>query len=107
MNTMTLLGRVNFASRVVNNMGRQGIFSDNLHAALNAHGVGGGGLGTPEQIVDAVWNTFLPGRAPSPKTRAALIAYVQDKSNPGKAHFESKAPGLMTLVLSAPEYHLA
>ena len=107
MNTMTLLGRVNFASRVVTNMGRQGIFSDNLHAALAAHGVGAGSLGTPEQIVDAVWNTFLPGRVPSPKTRAALIAYAQDKSNPGRAHFELKAPGLMTLVLSAPEYHLA
>ncbi|MBV9848226.1 MAG: DUF1800 domain-containing protein [Armatimonadetes bacterium] len=107
MNTMTLLARVSFASRVISNLGRQGTFSDKVHAVLSAHGAGAGGLGTPDQIADAVWSAFLPGHAPSAKTRAALIAYVQDKNAPGRAHFESKAPGLMTLILSAPEYHLA
>ena len=107
MNTMTLLSRVNFASRVITKMNQEGIFSDNLHTALNAHGTGAGGLETPDQIVNAVWGMLLPGRAPSAKTRAALVAYVQDKSNPGKAHFESKASGLMSLMLSVPEYHLA
>ena len=107
MNTMTLLARVNFASQVISKMNQQGIFSDNLHAALNAHGTSAGGLTTPDQIVDAIWGALLPGRAPSAKTRAALVAYVQDKNSPGKAHFESKASGLMSLMLSVPEYHLA
>ena len=107
MNTMTLLSRVDLASRVVNNMGRANILSDNLHAVLTAHGVAGGGLATPPQIVDATWGTFLPGRPASPQTRQTLLAYVQDKNNPNTAHFESQAPGLLTLVLSAPEYHLA
>jgi uncharacterized protein (DUF1800 family) len=107
MNTMTLLARVDYASRVINNMGRYGILSDNLHAALRAGGIPPGALATPEQIVDAVWTSLLPGCSASPAARQTLINYVQDKGNPNTAHFEAKAPGLLTLVLSAPEYHLA
>jgi uncharacterized protein (DUF1800 family) len=107
MNTMTLLARVNFASQVVNSMDRDGTLSDKLHAVLDAHGVSRGALANPEQIVSTMWNAFLPGCPVSPAAQQTLIAYVQDKNNPNTAHFEAKAAGLLTLVLSAPEYHLA
>ena len=71
MNTMTLLatGSTSPAGSSTTWAARE-LFSDNLHATLAAHGVGAGGLGTPAQIVDAVWNTFLPGRVP-PRPRPA------------------------------------
>jgi len=106
INTMTVLSRINFVSQLTNEMNRRGILTDRVRASMQALGWAGP-LATPEQVVDALWGTLLPGHMPSDKTRGALLAYVRDPAHPNDAHFESKAAGLLTLVLSAPEYHLA
>ncbi len=108
VNTLTLMARFNFASRLASDLDQRGLLSDRLHACLRAQGLGGPGqLATPDQIALALWAAFMPGRAPSEKTRATLAAFVQDDAHPGTAHFESRAAGLLSLVVSAPEYQLA
>ncbi|MDQ2800191.1 MAG: DUF1800 domain-containing protein [Armatimonadota bacterium] len=106
INTMTVLARINFVSQLTNEMSRRGMVADSLRGCLQAMGENGP-LSTPDQLVDAVWGALLPGHTPSPKTRAALIDYVRDGAHPDQAHFDRSAQGLLTLVLSAPEYHLA
>ena len=108
MNTTTMLTRLNFVNYVTHEMSRRGSLTTNLRAALAAQGLGEEGtLATPEQMVDAVWNTLLPGLSPTAATRRLLAAFVQEGAKPGQAHFDSKAAGLTFLILSAPEYHLA
>ncbi len=107
MNTMTLLTRINFANTVVAEMGKRGLLPAHVHRALSAHGLNAAQLGTPAQMVDAFWSVCLPGHTPSAQTRSALMTFVQDSANPNIAHFEDKAPGLVSLILCAPEYQLA
>jgi uncharacterized protein (DUF1800 family) len=107
MNTMTLLTRINFANAVSTEMNRRGLLSTHARHTLIAQGIDVGQLGTPAQIVDAMWAAHLPGHTPSAPTRDALLAFVQDGKNTNTAHFEDKAPGLISLILSAPEYQLA
>lgn len=107
MNTMTLLTRINFANLLTSELSRRNILSPNLHRNLNAYGMDARQLNTPAQIVEAIWSVLLPGRTPSGKTQDALVTYVQDSKNPTVAQFEAKAPGLVSLILSAPEYQLA
>jgi len=108
MNTMTLITRVNFASTLTNEMSRRGMLSPLLRRAIAASGSAPSGLNTPTQLADAVWGLLLPGHTPSAQTRAALIDYARDGgSATGGVNFDGKAPGLVSLVLSAPEYQLA
>ena len=104
---MTLLTRINFANALTTEMSRRGLLSSNVHRALTANGINAGELGTPAQMVDALWSTYLPGHTPPPQTRNALMAFVRDAKDPNTVHFEDKAPGLVSLILSAPEYQLA
>lgn len=104
VNTMTMLTRINYANSLVNEMQRRGVFSGCIRRSLRAAGHGAG-LDQPSAMVDAVWAALLPGHTPSEKTRGALLAFVSD--NRGQARFEEKAPGLVSLILSAPEYQLA
>jgi len=109
MNTMTLITRVNFAGALTYEMNRHGLLSPRLRHGIAAYGAAPGGLvNTPEQLVDAVWGLMLPGHAPSAQTRAALVDFARDGGSPtGVVNFDAKAPGLVSLVLSAPEYQLA
>jgi len=109
MNTMTLITRVNFAGALTYEMNRHGLLSPRLRRAIAAYGAAPGGLvNTPEQLVDAVWGLMLPGHAPSAQTRTALVDFARDGGSPtGVVNFDAKAPGLVSLVLSAPEYQLA
>jgi uncharacterized protein (DUF1800 family) len=75
INTRTLLARVNFASEVAYEAQRRGIVPKLLKSGL----VGiGEEIATPEQAVDVLWQALLPGRAPTTKTREALLKYVRD-----------------------------
>ncbi len=109
MNTMTLITRVNFAGALTYEMNRHGLLSPRLRHGIAAYGAAPGGLvNTPEQLVDAVWGLMLPGHVPSAPTRAALVDFARDGGSPtGVVNFDAKAPGLVSLVLSAPEYQLA
>ncbi len=108
MNTETLLSRINFANSLVRQMDQQGLLSANLQGWLSAMRTDAPSrLSTPSQVVDALWAVLLPGHTPSSATRRTLIAFAQDDNNPNAVHFEQKAPGLVSLILSAPEYQLA
>ena len=107
MNTMTLITRANFASGLTYEMNRHGLLSPRLRHGIAAYGTAPGGLNTPEQLVDAVWGLLLPAHTPSVQTRSALIGFVRDDKNPAQVNFDGKAPGLVSLILSAPEYQLA
>ena len=105
MNTMTLITRVNFASSISYEMGRRGTLSEHLRRGIAAYGTAPGGLNTPEQMVDAFWGMLLPGHTPTLQTREALLGYARGTSN--QINFDGKAGGLLSLILSAPEYQLA
>ena len=108
MNTMTLITRVNFASGLTYEMNRHGLLGPRLHRAIAAYGTAPGGLATPEHLVDAVWGLMLPGHPPSVPTRTALVDFARGGGSPtGVVNFDAKAPGLVSLILSAPEYQLA
>jgi len=107
MNTMTLVNRVNFAGSIAYEMGRRGTLSGHLRRGIAAYGTAPGGLNTPEQLVDALWGMLLPGHSPTPQTRDALLGYARDQGNPGSVNFDAKAGGLVSLILSTPEYQLA
>ena len=105
---MTLITRVNFASGLTYEMNRHGLLGPRLHRAIAAYGTAPGGLATPEHLVDAVWGLMLPGHPPSTPTRDALVAFARGGGSPtGVVNFDAKAPGLVSLILSAPEYQLA
>ena len=106
MNTMTLITRANFANSLTNQMSQRGTLSPRLHHAIAAHGTAPNGVNTPVQMVDAVWGVLLPGQTPSAATHSALTAYASDGGD-SSVNFDSKAPGLTALILSAPEYQLA
>ncbi|MGI4789528.1 MAG: DUF1800 domain-containing protein [Janthinobacterium lividum] len=106
MNTMTLITRANFASGLTYEMSRRGMLSSRLHHGITAHGTATSGLNTPEQGVDALWGLLLPGHQPSAATRTALVDFASDGSG-RPLNFDAKAPGLVALILSAPEYQLA
>jgi len=107
MNTMTLITRVNFAGSVTYEMGRRGTLSSHLRRGIAAYGTAPSGLNTPEQLVDALWGMLLPGHTPTAQTRDALLGYARDHGNPGTVNFDAKAGGLVSLILSTPEYQLA
>ncbi len=65
------------------------------------------GNASPEQIVDTLWNAFLTGHAPSPKTRGLLIDYLKEGTTDKPERVTEKLPGLVNIILSAPEYQLA
>lgn len=58
----------------------------------------------PDKMVDTLWDALLPGHSPSVKTRALLINYLNEGSTKQLA---DKLPGLVNLILAAPEYQLA
>jgi hypothetical protein len=108
MNTMTLITRANFASGLTYEMNRHGLLSPRLRHGIAAYGTAADGLNTPEQMVDAVWGLLLPAHPPSAPTRTALIDFAREGGSPtGVVNFDGKAPGLVSLILSAPEYQLA
>lgn len=104
VNTMSLLARMNFTGGIIHEMQRHGFFADKLHAAVATVGAR---PSSPEAAVDALWEVLLPGHTPTQKTRDALVGYASAGWKPGEPRFEAKAPGLMNLVLSAPDYQLA
>jgi hypothetical protein len=104
VNTMSLVSRVNFAGRVVHEMQRHNLLTDRLSAALSTVGAR---PNSPDAAVDALWQLLLPGHMPTPQTRMALVGYAGDGWKPGEPHFEQKAPGIVNLILSAPDYQLA
>ncbi len=106
MNTMTLITRANFASTLTGQMSQHGLLTPRLHHGIAAYGTAPGGVGTPVQMVDAVWGLLLPGQTPGAATHAALVNYVSD-GNGSSVNFDAKASGLTALILSAPEYQLA
>ena len=61
MNTMTLITRANFANTLTGQMSQRGQLSPRLHHGIAAYGTAPGGVGTPEQMVDAVWGLLLAG----------------------------------------------
>lgn len=106
INTMTMLTRINFATTLVTEMQRRDVFDGCIRRRLQVLGLTEASHSTtPAQVVDAVWTALMPGHLPSEKTRAALVAFAQDDK--GQATLEDKAPGLISLVLSAPDYQLA
>lgn len=106
INTMTMLSRINFAGTLITEMQRRGVFDSCVRRRLQVLGLTSAGHATAAtEVVDAVWSAFLPGHTPSEKTRAALVAFAQDDK--GHASLDDKAPGLVSLVLSSPEYQLA
>lgn len=105
INTMTMLTRINFAGTLVTEMQRRDIFDGNLMRRFQSLGLSGSRSDTPTQIIDAVWGALLPGHTPSDATRAALVAFAQDDK--GQVHFADKAGGLVSLILSSPDYQLA
>ena len=104
VNTMSLLARMNFAGGVIKEMQRHNLFGDKVHGALATISAR---PNSPEAGVDALWELMLPGHKPSAQTRAALVAYASDGWSPGEPRFDAKAPGMLNLILSAPEYQLA
>ena len=52
-----------------------------------------------------LWQAFLRGHTPTAATRAALVAYVQGAD--AKPNIAARLPGLVNLIVSAPEYQLA
>lgn len=73
---------------------------------------GGGGAAisigpaSPEQIVDTVWDALVTGHTPSPRTRTLLINYLKEGTDGKPERITGKLPGLVNIVLSAPEYQL-
>ncbi len=106
MNTMTLITRANFAGTLTSQMHQRGTLSPRLRAGIAAYGTAPQGLNTPEQAVDALWGLLLPGHTPSAATRTALVSYASEGGG-STVNFDDKAPGLTTLILSAPDYQLA
>lgn len=107
MNTMTLITRANFAGTLTNTMSQHGTLSPRLHQGVAAFRTAPSGLNTPPQMVDALWGMLLPGHSPGPATRSALVSYVSDGGRTQSVNFDAKSPGLVALILSAPEYQLA
>jgi len=107
VNTMTLITRINFASSLITEMGRHGTLSAHLRRGIGAYGTAPMGLNTPEQVVDALWGWMLPGHTPTAQSRNALLSYARDDGQPNQVNFDAKVPGLVSLILSAPEYQLA
>jgi hypothetical protein len=109
MNTMTLITRANFASSLANEMSRRGLLSAPLRHGIAAYAPSAvpQPLTVANQAVDALWGLLLPGHAPSAATRTALISYAQDSDPNRSFDFDAKAPGLVSLILAAPEYQLA
>ena len=103
---MTLITRANFASGLTYEMSRRSLLSSRLRHGISAYGTSPSGLNTPEQGVDALWDFLLPGHQPSAATRSALVSFASDGSG-RPLNFDAKAPGLVALILSAPEYQLA
>ena len=104
INTRTLLARVNFSSQVTNEMNRRGQLSKRVQENLIAPGAA---LSTPDEIVAAVWDAFMPGRPLSTRAKTSLLKYVQEATPDGKVNLDAKLPGLVSLVMGTPEYQLA
>lgn len=104
INTRTLLARVNFSSQVTTEMNKRGQLMANVQEKMLPSNAD---LSTPENIVAAVWESLMPGRAPSTRAQAALLAYVQDGAKDGQINMNTKMPGLLSLVMGTPEYQLA
>jgi hypothetical protein len=57
---------------------------------------------TPTKVVNSLWEALLPGQEARPATQAALLDYVSS----GKDNVVEKLPGLVNLIMAAPEYQL-
>lgn len=108
INTQSVLVRLNQATQMQDRMGDR--LGGSLSRALQAAGTDPSTLDTSEKAVTALWSLLLPGRALQPHTREALLKYLQDPpGDDGKVpafDFSAKSPGLLSLILVAPEYQL-
>lgn len=99
INTRTLLARVNFASEVAYEAQRRGVIAQLLQSGfigdVNA-------ITSPAQAVDVLWQALMPGRAPTDKTRAALIKYVSDGFPASENAPAMEAAPAMNGLMSAP-----
>ncbi|MBV9865179.1 MAG: DUF1800 domain-containing protein [Abitibacteriaceae bacterium] len=59
---------------------------------------------SPERVVDTLWDALLTGHTPTAKTRSLLINYLYEGD---EKQLGNKLPGLINLILAAPEYQLA
>lgn len=59
---------------------------------------------SPERVVDTLWDVLLTGHTPTAKTRSLLINYLHEGD---EKQLGNKLPGLINLILAAPEYQLA
>lgn len=104
INTNTLSARVDFTSNMVRLMtGRSSFGTQILDVYMN-----GDIAAAPQQAVQLLWNTMLPGRALNDSVQKVLVDYVQGGADAKSPKVISgKLPGLVNLVLGSPDYQLA
>ena len=108
MNTMTLLARVNFASRVIAKMNQQGIFSDNLHSRPGRARDRRGRPGDAGPDRGRRLGRAAAGPRPLARRRARpWWPTCRTRTPPARRTSSPRRSGLMSLMLSVPEYHLA
>jgi uncharacterized protein (DUF1800 family) len=104
INTRTLLARVNFSSQVTSEMNRRGQLMGRVRDDLLEPAAP---LNSPTEIVNAIWDALMPGRAMDDRERTALLAYVKGDGSSAKINLPAKLPGLLSLIMGAPEYQMA
>jgi uncharacterized protein (DUF1800 family) len=107
INSRTLLARVQFARNLTNEMGRRTNLGEKLRLFMDTQE-----WTSPDAAVQALWEAVMPGQKMSNEMRTALVERLQDGAPKDEKaidaeRFDKKVPGLVELIVAAPEYQLA
>lgn len=123
-NTTSLTARQTFTQQVLDSVEQKGKLLERLKVLLKVTGADMDTITRAPQMVDALWQAFLPGHLPSAKTRAALLSCAppppadgekldekkdaqKDMKKSDEIDIDTRAPIVLRLLLLVPEYQLA
>jgi len=110
INTNTLTSRLNFATHVVDQLRYRGLVKDTVKAGLASNGLNADAVfSKPYMAVEEVWNWLIPSAPIPDDTRKFIEAYMRsnEPKNPDLNFYWNRAPGLVELIMTCPEYQLA
>jgi uncharacterized protein (DUF1800 family) len=110
INTQTMTARLNYATHAVDSLRYRGLMKDHVTAAFKAMGRNADTIySSAEDAVLTTWEWILPSVKLPDDTYALLVGYMNAGApkNPTKDHFWNRAPGLVELVLTCPQYQYA
>ncbi len=110
INTNTMTARLNFSKHAVDQLRYRQLVKEKVTAGLAiSHTNATDSFKTAETAIDDVWDWLLPSIKMAPDTRQMLKDYMHTnapkKLNPN--FYWDRAPGLVELILTCPEYQLA